>query len=208
MKSSIKADQLLELHQSGVPLIFDLDDTIYNELDFLKRAYESICKEIFKDSWSQPHRYLIETFCSEGREKIFQKLFLKYPNSNYDENDCLNILRTSVFKQKLELTNWFSSFLSCVERPFHLRIITNGNPMQQRNKVKSLKIDWSLIDLELVCANEIKKKPDPASFLSLNNSENLSRAIYIGDSKIDREFSDNVGIRFLHTKNEISNFSL
>ena len=207
-KFSIASDKLVDWSLSGTPLIFDLDDTIYSEREFLFRAYENISKEIYKNDWKEAHQFLCNTFNEEGRFRIFDKLLKKYPNDKATINICIEILRSSVFYNEIKPFEWFLKFLRAHEKTPKIRVITNGNPTQQRNKIKSLNFLNIKMDLELICANESEKKPSIESFYCLKDHRNIHSDIYVGDSAIDRVFCDNLGIRFLHTKGELTNFEL
>ena len=64
-------------------IIFDLDDTIYSEINYLKLAYKYIAKEITKLNSSlflnEISSFLVTEFLNHGRTHIFQKLV---------KNDC------------------------------------------------------------------------------------------------------------------------
>ena len=63
-------------------IIFDLDNTLYNEIEYLSRAYKFIGNKISecnKQFLSQDiYIFLIEEFKSKGRKNIYQKLKRNY----------------------------------------------------------------------------------------------------------------------------------
>jgi HAD superfamily hydrolase (TIGR01549 family) len=78
-------------------------------------------------------------------------------------------------------------------------VITNGNPQQQKNKIKQ--INWQGLDskIRFILANEFIPKPNPGSFKETNIKQTeLSQTVYIGDSNTDEEFAANIGIAFIH----------
>ena len=83
-------------------------------------------------------------------------------------------------------------------------IITNGNVVQQENKIRQIQWKELCQPREVVFANNIEPKPSPGSFDYLANRYELGKTVYIGDAISDREFSKNASIDFICV-NEISN---
>jgi hypothetical protein len=82
-------------------VIFDLDDTIYPEIEYLKKAYRFIAQSVIKaesrlnSTEDEIFSFLIYTFTNEGRDKLFQKMIDKF-NINFfqkfnNENTSLSI---------------------------------------------------------------------------------------------------------------------
>ena len=193
-------DQLLkDLYLENRPLAFDLDNTIYREFDFLSLAYKNITSQLYGNDWEVPYEFIINQFIDNGRKDIFNKMLQRFPlgtNKDYIK-ECINILRNSKFKKKIKTYSWFEDFLSFAKKPYHLRIITNGNQEQQRNKLFSLNINSSGIDLEVIFANDYGGKPNVEAFNALKKSHSLDNLVYVGDSEIDFEFCQNSNIDFL-----------
>ena len=89
-------------------------------------------------------------------------------------------------------------------------VITNGNIIQQKNKVRN--IEWNLLDESLifVYANEFKKKPSNKCFNYIKKKYLLSKdsTIMIGDSLIDKKFAKNSGISFMFINEFINKHSI
>ena len=77
-----------------------------------------------------------------------------------------------------------------------MHIITNGNPDQQYTKILNTDFDVIEKEVDVIYANLFEPKPSPASFFK-NFSKN-EKYLYIGDSKVDLDFSRNANISFLH----------
>ena len=192
---------LIEQFSIKRDFIFDLDNTLIDEKNFLYNAYDEICSELFPNNYVDALLFLKSTFELEGRKFIFNKLLNKFPNNDLSIESCLSILRNYKPKRKIETKNWFKEFCFKINKPISLRIITNGNPKQQKNKIDSLKLP-NLVTLdEVIYANEFEPKPNPSSFYKLKHANNLNSPIFIGDSEIDKSFCKNLRIEFFNIKN-------
>lgn len=192
-------------------LIFDLDNTIYNESDFLFQAYHNISKRInakFKANEEEVFNFLSNTFLSSGRQGIFNKLQVQLQiKEEAFIGICLEVLRSTVVSPLIEPYPYFSQFIrESKSNPFF--IITNGTSRQQANKIKS--INWGInCNMKVVYANRFLPKPAPDSFLHLQSKYNLKKPIYIGDSPEDCLFAKNCGIDFIQvSKQNIFNFCI
>ena len=200
MRFFMKNNIAIELYDKNIPLAFDLDDTLYKEFDFLSRAYLDISKSLYNDDWEDAYNYLCNEFKKKGRKNLFNKL-ISYKNiNNIKIDDCLEILRSSIYKDKIPVYGWFTTFIKHVDRPYTLRIITNGNPKQQENKFLSLNFDKKDINIEFICANYYGGKPNAKAFSALKDSHHLKNMVFIGDSDVDLEFCKNSKIKFLNVR--------
>ena len=185
----------------GRQLIFDLDDTIYPEKEFLFRVYKKISKLSKKYDSYLIFNYLKKTFLDQGRKNLFNKLQKKFPQDKFTVENCLSIMRSYNCDKCIDPYRWFDIFLSKMKEDFILKIITNGSPLQQQNKIKSIKIKWPKDLIEIIYASNYKPKPSISSFYQLKCVEKFISPIYIGNSKVDAEFCKNLNIEFFNVKN-------
>ena len=82
--------------------------------------------------------------------------------------------------------------------------ITNGNVAQQTEKIRRLRLDLIHPNLMVIFADCFAPKPSKAAYSHLSAQVKLVDPIYIGDSKIDRDFARNCSIEFL----EVSTFNI
>lgn len=206
-------------------IIFDLDDTLYPEIEYLTPAFKAISVE-FEAKYAvnalEVERFLIQTFENEGRSMLFNKCFnyfLKTENEvgNEAENGFyteglyfedmpihtyLQILRTVKVAQKIPLFPYVYRLIpQLIAEKKQIFVLTNGNPTQQRNKIAHL--DWQNLDTHItfVFANEFAPKPSSrvfSDFLEPNFHLKTKQTLFIGDAETDAAFSQNVGFDFLH----------
>lgn len=184
-------------------VIFDLDNTLYNENTYLFEVYKEIANYMYVKyniSKETSYFFLKETFLKEGRSKLLNKFCNKFSISNQEIKPCLHIMRTIKLSNKLILFPDIEEKLNESLKSTNVCVITNGNPIQQKNKVAQ--INWRNINLEKIYyANEIKPKPSPQLFNEKIKKdyklESNDKILMIGDSDVDREFAKNIQSDFV-----------
>lgn len=189
----------------GRTLIFDLDDTIYNELQFLRQQYWRLAKRFFPSDAESGFRFLIETFTISGRSNLFQKFHRQFKLS-VDVSEILDAFRDYRDVQDLSLNchDWVNELLLHYEEEDPLILITNGNVAQQTEKIRRLRLDLIHPNLMVIFADCFAPKPSRAAYSHLSAQAKLTDPIYIGDSKIDRDFARNCSMEFF----EVSTFNI
>jgi len=163
-------------------VLFDLDGTLIDEREYLDGVYSQIASDLndeYGENVYEVYRFLTDTFINEGRERLFDKLCEKYKLPEEEIRVMLFTLRTA----RVEL-NIYPGILPILRDARNVAICTDGNPQQQRNKIR--------------CAGLQKykvyhtHKPDAGGL-------SFPGALMIGDSPIDREFAENVGADFINS---------
>ena len=190
---------LIECINSHRTLIFDLDDTIYLETDFLFKQYHLVSKVFTPDCVSIGYEFFKSTFASEGRLMIFEKFILHF-KLDANVTDIMKVFRDYSEHKQLSTYKWFFSFSELMRDKIHLIIVTNGNVSQQKEKVKRLHLELYFDHIEVFYANEFEPKPSEAVSSHINKLIKLYKPVYIGDSEVDREFSINSGFEFFDVK--------
>jgi putative hydrolase of the HAD superfamily len=190
-------------------IIFDLDDTLYEEKIYLFEVYSRIAIYLSKNysflNYEEIYLFLTETFNETGRENLLNNLLTKF---NIIENIdvLLTIMRTVNLKSKMPLKIKSETLLqSAINSGVKICVLTNGNPIQQKNKVKL--IDWlgNESRIDFIYANEVKPKPFIDVFeLKIKNKykiDSASEVLMIGDSLIDQQFAINIKCPFIFIQN-------
>lgn len=192
--------------------IFDLDDTLYSEKQYLFSAYEEIANNISTSNGldaNQIKMFLIENFIKNGRKNLFDNLINKFNLAQNSMNEILHVLRNHKTTPKIKLYPEMEELIKkLIVNNKSIYILTNGNVVQQKNKINQ--IDWSEIaGLKFVFANELNPKPSPESaFYIIQDSSIGSRDIlFIGDSEVDRECAMQAGIDFMNVNSILFNQS-
>jgi phosphoglycolate phosphatase-like HAD superfamily hydrolase len=193
-------------------IIFDLDDTLYNEIEYLSRAYRFISNKISElNNHFSPKdifNFLLEEFKSNGRKNLYQKLITKFDGLNYPLSDFLNDLRTvPIPENSIQIKDELYSFIQSNINNYKFFIATNGNKIQQENKFRSADIPFKN-NFNIVYCDALgvgKRKPSPffINYISENFHIKLDEMIFIGDSDVDYSAALNGKIDFLTVENFI-----
>lgn len=173
-------------------IIFDLDDTLYNEVDYVKSGYQKIAE-------------YISEIADIDKDIIFKELFEAFENqfpainvmlekhgllTNDTLNNCINIYRTQ--KPDITLSEYTkNSLIELRNKGFKLGIITDGRPEGQRAKIEALELE-KYVD-EIIITDElggpIFRKPNDIAFRMMKYKFNLeySEMMYVGDN-IQKDF--------------------
>lgn len=196
---------IIDQKSLGRTLIFDLDDTIYDESQFLRQQYWSLAQKFSPSDVNLGYQFLAETFAISGRSNLFQKFHSRFKLS-VDASEILAGFRDYRNAQDLSLDchEWVKELLLHYKEEDPLIFITNGNVAQQAEKIRRLRLDQIHSNIMVIFADCFAPKPSIASFSHLSAQVKLANPIYIGDSNIDRHFARNCSIEFL----DISTFNI
>lgn len=192
-------DDLYKMYEQDRVLIFDLDNTLYDEDKYLFGAYKKIANSQQSYSDISIYKFLSDEYRKNGRFNLLDKLDKKFPELDLSLNEMLDLMRTYDGAYiELNLKKWFLDFLNVVNSDFVIRIITNGNIIQQTNKVDLLNINNLGFETDIVYASMYGGKPNIESYSVLVGSKEFCSPVYIGDSKVDELFAVKLGIDFYH----------
>ncbi len=190
-------------------VIFDLDGTIYREWDYLSQAYREIGRDIeikFGISHLLIYPFLENEFLAGNRHGLFNKLIDKFRLPSSYMPEALYILRNIKMTEKLACYREITECLEwLVSRDKQIFIVTNGNTIQQKNKIGNIEFGSLLKHINVIYADEIKPKPDPEAFFYMQKKirGGPKEIVMIGDSPTDESFAAAAGIDFIHVKNII-----
>ena len=196
----------MEKFKSYSTIIFDLDNTLYNEIEYISRAYSFIGKKISAlNKQFSPQDiliFLIEEFKSNGRKNIYQKLITKFNSINYSLSEFLNDLRNvPIPENSIPIKDELYNFILRNINKYKFFIATNGNKIQQENKFRSAYIPYkNRINIIYCDAFGVdKRKPNPffINYISKSFHIKLNDMMFIGDSDVDYNAALNGKIDFL-----------
>ncbi len=162
---------------------FDLDDTLYKEIDYLRSAYREIAIHaahgdgmLAGDLLSlmiqtyrgggNAFRRLNEALNADTPLDIYLRMYRSHrPNIHLapEVRETLDELKTA----------------GCI-----IALITDGRSVQQRNKIAALGLDRWIADADIVISEEIgSEKPDEANYRRLmERHPEVDRFVYVGDN--------------------------
>lgn len=165
-------------------VVFDLDDTLYKEIDYLKSAYREIASLVYPilkadyEDEDTVYHWMMENY-QQGRN-VFDEL-LRYPVP-YDKQELLRIYREH--KPTIALSEETVEVLEALKKEgYILGLITDGRSLTQRNKIGALGLD-KYIESSLILISEEKGfcKPSLESFQYVMKLYPGVSYVYVGDN--------------------------
>lgn len=180
----LRFDDDIIIYEKSV-IAFDLDDTLYKEVDYLKSAFSEIASSInpsdspkcaFDLLWStwsdggDPFAKLIEHYhLSESKDDLILRYRNHIPNINLD----------SSVKKTLRLLK---------EKGYTICLITDGRSVTQRNKIKALGLDEFVDPSNIVISEELGyDKTTSKPYEVIADRYQNARLFYVGDN-IKKDF--------------------
>lgn len=175
---------------------FDLDDTLYKEIDFLKSAFKEIVDYALKCSsnvdLSPAHLYegMLSTYFSKNN--AFDYLIAAV-GMDLDKAILLSLYRNHV--PQISLSEGALELLTEIKsRGFEIGIITDGRSIQQRNKIKALGLDKIVSEGNIIISEEFgPEKPSMANYeYFVTKYPDATEFFYIADNPKKDFLSPNV----------------
>jgi putative hydrolase of the HAD superfamily len=161
--------------------IFDLDDTLYSEIDYLKSAYKFIALKIDPLIWQDIYNEMLNLYFAG--ENVFLHLLDKYQEILVSLDSVINDYREH-FPDIVLKIGVRDLLVKIKNNSGKIGIITNGRSRTQRNKIQALGL-VELIDKVVISEEVGFEKPDPNIYKFILN-ENTQQYYYFGDNpKID-----------------------
>lgn len=170
-------------------IIFDLDDTLYPEAQFVNSGLNAVAlfgEEIFGWPAKESLLFMTHTLKNEGRDFIFNK-WLSHHNSLTKTllKKCVSVYRTHV--PNISLDSDIKNLIRKYSEQYPIYLVTDGNKVVQYNKVCSLDILPFFKGLYITHRFGIKNaKPSLHCFDLIRKREDSDwrSLIYIGDNPL------------------------
>jgi len=156
-------------------VIFDLDDTLTYEIDYLKSAYKEIAIILDEDNKDRLYSEMIGLY--ENGKDIFEIVTRRY--TSHSKIDLLSFYHHH--KPSIKLSEEAREILNfCREKEYKLGLITDGRSITQRNKLKSLGIEEEF-DKIIISEEFGSSKPDERNFKEFVEN-GITEYFYIADN--------------------------
>lgn len=198
-----RLEDILPYVEDCKAVIFDLDDTLYDEKDYVRSGFAAVAKEL--------------PMVSHAEEKLWQSFERKEPaidsvlkNEHIWTEEliqhCLAAYRNH--KPRISLRKGVRELLQKLrQNGKYLGIITDGRPEGQRNKIEAL----TIVDMmdSILITDELGglefRKPNPISYELVKDQLEISyqQMAYIGDNiSKDLVVPEAVGMKSILFKNK------
>ncbi len=180
-------------------IVFDLDDTLYSEKEYVKSGYRKIA-EHFNIPGLEDEMWAVFESGGKAIDEV-----LKAHGLSEKKEEALRIYRYQ--EPDIHLYDGVEGMLHSLKSDsYKLGLITDGRPEGQRAKIRALKLneffDCIIITDEL--GGEEYRKPNEAAFVKMRKALNVpfKKMVYIGDNvKKDFIAPKKLGMKWIWFKN-------
>ena len=160
--------------------VFDLDDTLFQELDYLKSAYRHIASKLSAKIGCDLYEEMFTRYYR--KENVFLWIISQYGKymRDIDVNWLLREYREHV--PVIQLSDETTSLLQALKSmSVPMGLITDGRSVTQRNKLIALGIEDNFT--HIIISEEFgSTKPDPRNYTFFENKYPGKEFFYIGDN--------------------------
>ena len=167
-------------------ILFDLDDTLYLERDFVKSGFKTVSSLIQNNNGIDKEvvfNRLLSIFNSGERKNIFDSYINEFGEINYTINELVNLYRSHV--PNIHLLPGINEYLLSLSRVYKLGLVTDGYIQTQKSKINSLGLN-NIFDQILITEELGRKywKPSTVPFSKICDKLGVipMEAIYIADN--------------------------
>ena len=192
---------LSEISQKQI-LVFDLDGTLIDETTYLfDRLHFFLCTKI-------TDKILIEDILQKSRVKVLSEGasgLLDWINQQFmlelGINQFRDFLRTDRLRTNICILSGVKEKLTYLESLYTLWICTNGNYLQQKNKIDRL-FDELGFSMKVIYCDKLTSKPDPAGLFEILKIERChgSVCLFVGNSNVDIEAAQSADIDYVDAR--------
>lgn len=171
-------------------LIFDLDNTLYNEVDYVYSGFKAVARFLSKKCALNDRtifRELKNHFLKYGRGKNFNHILKKFKIRGVKIKKLVEIYQHH--KPKIKLYKGTDKILSFLKKKYTLVLLTNGWPIVQEAKIEALSLSKYFDSCYLAQEKGLNfAKPHPKYFRKILKYYRVGpeEAVMVGDDpKVD-----------------------
>lgn len=176
-------------------IVFDLDDTLYLEIEYAKSGFAAVSKYLnkkYKLNSKKVYSKMLSILNEKGRGEIFDDT-LKFYNiyTKKEVSKCTRVYH--LHKPEIKLSRTADSCLNRLKK-YPIYIVTDGNKIVQANKIAALGLS-KRVDHFYITYRYGKKHSKPSTYcfelIAKREKCSFSEITYIGDNP----FKDFVNIK-------------
>lgn len=194
-------------------VLFDLDDTLYPELSFVKSGYKAVSEHLVKkypieDDPGAVYEKLYRLF-TEDSGLVFNRLLCGYDIA-FEEEDIKELVK--LYREHKPSIELYPDALACLfklkDMGCELGIISDGYHISQKNKLEALFPGKMNLFGRVILTDELGReycKPDDRSFIMMKEffKADWTDMIYVGDNpRKDFYIGNNYPILTIRLKKE------
>ena len=183
-------------------VVFDIDDTLYSEKDYVKSGYRAVAQYLGNENAAEK----LWDFFVQGKPAI--DFYLESIKKIEEKEKCLEVYRNH--KPDIHLySGVFELIEELKKHNIKVGIITDGRSNGQRNKIEALGLKKIIDEMNIVITDELGgvqfRKPNINAFQLMKNKWKLpyESIVYIGDNA-DKDFQavKQLGMRWIWFDNK------
>ena len=161
-------------------IVFDLDDTLYKEIDYLKSAYKEIAT-FLQIEFNKPDSFDFMIHIYEEGKNVFKELNAYY-TLTIPIDIYLKIYRNHFPYLSLN-EDAIKTLIQLKHQGYIIGLISDGRSVTQKNKIEALGLKKYLDKNLIVISEEFGyTKPDIRNYLYIQTAFPKSEYYYIGDN--------------------------
>jgi len=160
--------------------VFDLDDTLYQEIDFLRSAYKHISTELEPLLKRSIYQEMLERY--QRKENVFQWIITEHRELLSDRNHAWLVSAYREHMPEIQLSVETKNFIEHARTmKIPMGVITDGRSVTQRNKLKALGIADLFTDI-IISEEFGSEKPDERNYSYFITKHPGKHFYYFGDN--------------------------
>jgi putative hydrolase of the HAD superfamily len=160
--------------------VFDLDDTLFQEIDFLKSAYKYISAKIPVTGNANIYQEMLDKYYH--KENVFEWLASSFQHLVPEMNVQWLLKEYREHLPAIVLSGASIAFLQTLKkRNISMGLITDGRSITQRNKLRALGIEGYFQDI-IISEEFGSEKPDERNYLYFENKYPGMSFYFFGDN--------------------------
>ena len=167
-------------------ILFDLDDTLYMEREFVKSGFKAVASFIQNDNGIDEdivYDNLLSIFNSGKRKNIFDTYISKFGKINFSISELVDLYRSHL--PNINLLPGIHEYLILLSKDYKLGLVTDGYIQTQKNKINALGLK-KIFD-QILITEELGReywKPSIVPFSTICDKLGVmpTKAIYIADN--------------------------
>jgi putative hydrolase of the HAD superfamily len=186
-------------------LVFDLDDTLYPEIDFVTGGYRTVARYVsgrYGGNCTDIFCSMMASFARFGRRSVLEMVVKDFLGEAVEVSELVEVYREHL--PQIRLFQGYGCLLEKLGQEYKLGIITDGLPDIQRRKVQALNLEYRMDKIIYTWDYGPEKgKPHPFAFSLMLDflRTDPEEALYIGDNPgKDCRGAHSAGMRFAQVR--------
>lgn len=161
-------------------VVFDLEDTLYKEIEFLKSGYHAVADVLTRLSGvTDLFAEMIDAYLG-GEKDVFQKV-LDNHHLTIDKSILIDVYRYHI--PQIQLDDMVKFVLGKLQGNCHLALVTDGRPKTKRNIINALGLSEYISWSDIYISEEVGHlKTAPYSFEKIMETYPGCQYICVGDN--------------------------